>query len=148
MSNATCVLLLFGLISAPVLATWPQDATQARITALENAWNQAIWDKDAKAVDQLMGDKAQIIDYDGTLMNKAQYLLWLRQPGVNATHVESSFMKVLVHGQGAVVIGTFVEHGTKNGKPFVHRERFVDTWIDQNGSWICIASQSTEILHP
>jgi hypothetical protein len=35
--------------------------------------------------------------------------------------------------------------GTEKGKPYVHRERFVDTWIKLNGAWQCVATTSTLI---
>ena len=56
-------------------------------------------------------------------------------------------MQVRLYGQSAVVIGVYREQGTKNGKLFLHRERFVDTWINQNDAWICMASPSTLIAH-
>jgi hypothetical protein len=35
--------------------------------------------------------------------------------------------------------------GTEKGKPYVHRERFVDTWIKLRGTWQCVATTSTLI---
>jgi hypothetical protein len=31
------------------------------------------------------------------------------------------------------------------GKPYVHRERFVDTWVKISGTWQCLATTSTLI---
>jgi len=52
---------------------------------------------------------------------------------------------VQVYGDAAVVVGIFRIKGTEKGKPYVHRERFVDTWIKTNGTWQCVASTSTLI---
>jgi hypothetical protein len=35
----------------------------------------------------------------------------------------------------------------KGGKTVVRRERFIDTWIYRNGSWICIATDATPMTH-
>ncbi len=52
---------------------------------------------------------------------------------------------VQVYGNAAVVVGTFRVKGTEKGKPYVHRERFVDTWIKINGTWQCVATTGTLI---
>ena len=50
-----------------------------------------------------------------------------------------------VYGNAAVVVGIFRIKGTEKGKPYVHRERFTDTWIKYDQTWKCVASQSTLI---
>jgi ketosteroid isomerase-like protein len=52
---------------------------------------------------------------------------------------------VQVYGDVAVVVGVFRIKGTEKGKPYVRRERFVDTWIKLNGAWQCVATTSTLI---
>jgi hypothetical protein len=47
---------------------------QARILTLENAWNQAIHQKDAAALQMLLAPDLFFVDYDGTLMTKVEYL--------------------------------------------------------------------------
>jgi ketosteroid isomerase-like protein len=140
-------LLLLALVAANAPAASPQDSQRARILALENAWNQAVQQNDVKAVDSLMAEELVSIDYDGTLMNKTQYLASIKAPGLSMEHVASDSMQVEFYGQSAIVIGVYQEKGIKDGKPFLHRERFVDTWINRHGTWICVASQSTLILH-
>jgi hypothetical protein len=43
------------------------------------------------------------------------------------------------------VVGIFRVKGAEKGKQYVHRERFVDTWIKMNGTWQCVASTGTLI---
>lgn len=52
---------------------------------------------------------------------------------------------VQVYGNAGVVVGIFRVKGVEKGKPYVHRERFVDTWIKTNGTWQCVASTGTLI---
>ena len=49
------------------------------------------------------------------------------------------------YGSIAVVTGLYREKGLKNGKPYLHRERFTDTWVLRNKTWTCVASQSTQV---
>jgi ketosteroid isomerase-like protein len=124
-----------------------QDAQQTRILALENAWNQAVMQRDARAIAPLMDDGLIYIDYDGTVMNKAQYLASLRAEEPHFEHIQSESMQVQVFGNSAVVVGVYRELGTQRGKSYARRERFVDTWVNRAGSWICVASDSTLITH-
>jgi len=123
------------------------DSQQIRILALENAWNQAVQQQDAKAMERLLSAELIYIDYDGTVMNKAEYLASVRAPARDLEHIVSDSMEVRFYGQSAVVAGIYHEKGIKHGKPYSRSERFIDTWINRNGAWLCVASQSTPIAH-
>jgi ketosteroid isomerase-like protein len=142
-----CSILLILFVSANAQTILPVDSQEARLLSLESAWNQAVQAKDVKAINSLMDQDLVSIDYDGSMMNKAQYMASVSAPAVRLEHVVNDSMQVQVYGQSAVVFGVYLEKGVKNRKAFVHRERFVDTWINRNGAWLCVASQSTLILH-
>ena len=65
-------MLLSGLLLAWAPANDTADAS--KLIALENAWNQAQLHHDAKAVSNLVSDSFVYTDYDGTVMNKADFL--------------------------------------------------------------------------
>jgi ketosteroid isomerase-like protein len=50
-------------------------------------------------------------------------------------------------GNVAIATGVFRQSGFESGKAFVRRNRFVDTWIQNGGSWKCVAASATPILH-
>ncbi|MFZ0137455.1 MAG: nuclear transport factor 2 family protein [Candidatus Sulfotelmatobacter sp.] len=142
-------LLLFLLLSGfPRLgaqtAVQP-DAGQSRILALENGWNQAVQQKDAVALDMLLGIELVYVDYDGKLMDKAAYLASVQSSSLHPTRIVSEFMKVYLYGPAAVVSGEYRENGLRNGKPYLLRERFTDTWVRGSERWVCVASHSTLI---
>jgi hypothetical protein len=143
---------LHGFLLLAVLAGNAQtgalwEAQQNRILALERAWNQAVQQKDAKAVEPLLDEELIYIDDDGTIMNKAHYLTSVRESAQHFQRIVNESTQVRFFGKSAVVIGIYREQGVKNGKPYILRDRFVDTWIDQNNAWMCVASQSTLIAH-
>jgi ketosteroid isomerase-like protein len=140
-------LVLIAVAFASVPSSVGQDAAQSRIFTLENAWNQAVIVKDAKAIESLLASELVFITYEGTVMNKAAYLENVKGISVHFEHVESETMQVFVYRQSAVVTGLYRESGTKSGKPFSRRERFIDTWINRGNTWLCVASQSTLITH-
>jgi ketosteroid isomerase-like protein len=139
------VLLLSAQLNAQ--AVGKSDGERNRILALENAWNQAVRQKDTVALKLLLGPELVYVDYDGTLMDKQQYLSSVQSHTMQPERIVSESMNVHLYGAAAVVEGIYRETGEKNGKPYTLRERFSDTWIRRNESWECVASHSTLINH-
>jgi hypothetical protein len=135
---ATCVLMV---------AQDDTDRQRTRILALENAWNQAEEHKDTGALDGLLAATLVYIDYDGTLMNKAQFMASVKAPSLHPDQIVNESMTAQVYGDSAVVTGIYREKGINNGKTYLRRGRFTDTWINEDGTWRCVASQSTLIGH-
>lgn len=142
----TCLLLLAS--SMPSLG---QEASQngedTRILALENAWNRAEESKDTQALDGLLASSLVYIDYDGSLMDKAQFMASVKTPSLHPEQIVNESMTAHVYGASAVVTGIYHEKGISKGKPYSRRGRFTDTWVNLNGTWMCVASQSTLISH-
>ena len=118
---------------------------EIQIKQLERAWNQAEAKHDVGAVTAIVGDHLTYIDFDGTIMNKAEYLRDVTKTAYQADHLYDEGLKVMVYGNAAVAIGVYRETGTSKGKAYTHRVRFTDTWIKENGVWRCVASQNTLI---
>jgi ketosteroid isomerase-like protein len=116
-----------------------------RILALEKAWNHALESKDAKALDMLLASTLVSVDIDGSVASKSEFLANIKAPDYKPAQVVTEETSVQVYGNAAVVTGTFRVKGTENGKPYVRRERFTDTWIKINETWQCVASQTTLI---
>ena len=127
----------------------PQSSSddEGRVLALENAWNHAEQAKDIVALDQLLAPELVYIDYDGSLMNKQQFLASVKSEGLSPAQIVNEKQSAVVFGDCAVVTGIYHEKGTANGKPYTRRGRFTDTWVKSNNTWRCVASQSTLIQH-
>ena len=141
---AGCVLLTIFSLSAP---SRPSDSWihESKLLALENAWNQAQLHHDSKALDSLVSDTFVYTDYDGTVMNKAQFLADLKDPTYRATLITNEGMKVFSYQDMAIVIGRYHTKGSYKRKPFEHYGRFTDTWVYQNTMWRCVASHTSLI---
>jgi uncharacterized protein (TIGR02246 family) len=120
-------------------------SARAEILGLERAWNQAYKDGDAKAIVGLFDDSLVMIEGDGSMKTKFQYLASVKKHGANQEQVSIESINVNVYGKSAVAIGEISVKGTQGGKPSMHRERFIDTWINKNGTWVLVASDSTPI---
>ena len=123
---------------------------EGRIIALESAWDQAEQNKDATALANLLADNLVYVDYDGSLNNKQQFLASIKSARVSSEQINNEGVTVRLYNNNnnvAVSTGIYRDKGVENGKPFQRRGRFTNVWINQNGAWQCIASQSTLITH-
>jgi len=125
----------------------PENAAKAKVMALEKAWNQAYKLGDTKALGTLLDDAIVLIEDDGTIKTKAEFLASVKSITANEEQVSPESLTVHVHGQTAIAVGVFAAKGTRKGKAYIRRERFVDTWILKNGNWVCVATNATPILH-
>ena len=120
-------------------------ADQGKLLALENAWNQAQLHHDAKAVEGLISDNFVYTDYDGTVMDKAEFLADLKDPAYHASLIANENVKVFPYQNVAIVIGTYHTKGTYKRQAFEHYGRFTDTWIFEKSIWRCVASHTNLI---
>lgn len=146
MKTAVILFCLCAVSLTAAQANLPS-AEETKILALENAWNQAEEDKDVTALDSLLDPTLVYIDYDGSFMDKAQFMASVQAPSLHPEQIVNESMSANVYGDSAVVTGIYREKGTRNGKTYLRRGRFTDTWVYRNGTWTCVASQSTLIMH-
>jgi len=139
---SAALLLNFALFAQEKSGT---NNDEIQVKQLERAWNQAEARHDAAAVTNIVADTLTYIDFDGSMMNKADYVKDVTNTSYQADHLFDEKMDVKVYGNAAVVVGIYRETGTSKGKSYVHRVRFTDMWIKQGGIWRCVASQNTLI---
>ncbi len=66
-------------------------------------------------------------------------VIWRRVPRC----ATSAGDDVRLHGNVAVAVGTTKQRGKDaSGKEFSYVYRWTDTWVERNGKWQCVASQS------
>lgn len=117
------------------------------VLALEHAWNQAEQRKDTRALDAIFDNALVYVDYDGAFRTKAEFLARVKSTTSHPEQEVTESMTGHMFGSTVVVTGLYVARGMENGKPYVRRGRFVDTWTLRDGKWLCVASQATPILH-
>jgi ketosteroid isomerase-like protein len=115
--------------------------TEAKIRALEMSWAQAEARKDNKALNALFDDALLFVEYDGQLFTKAEYLTRVRDSRALGGTTESLSIRVL--GDTALAIGVYREEVLRNGRPYLRRRRFIDTWVYKKGTWVCVAAAAT-----
>jgi Domain of unknown function (DUF4440) len=137
-----CVLILAFLLMGVQAAKTADDKSQAVIN-LENAWNYAEERHDGDALRLLLAETFVYTDYDGTIMDRDQWLRKVQSLAKDYRHLSNVEQNARAYGDAVVVIGVYLEKMKIKGKDADRRVRFTDTWIFQNSHWECVASQST-----
>ena len=143
-------LSFLALICATALLVSAQDedaAARSQVLALEKAWNQAYKAGDTKALASILDNSLVLVEDDGSLKTKSEFLASVKASSGNQEQIAPESLTVRVFGNTAIAIGVIAVRGTQRGKSVVHHERFIDTWINKNGTWICIATDATPITH-
>jgi ketosteroid isomerase-like protein len=147
-ATIACCLVHLVLCASMAAQSDPSDRdNMGRITALESAWNQAEVAHDSKAMSMLLADNFQYTDFDGTFMNKGQWLEAMKK-SVNQ-YEELGNIEVVVHlyGNVAIVTGGYRQRLKNKNNAALRLGRFTDVWVLQYGQWLCVASQATLVSH-
>jgi ketosteroid isomerase-like protein len=142
--------LLMALACATALVVSAQDdddrVVQSKIIALEKGWNLAYKNGDRRALDRILDNEIVLINDDGTVQTKGEFLASVKKSTGQEQQVVPESISVHVFGNVAIATGVFRAKGVEAGKPYVRRERFVDTWIYKGGNWACVATNATPVL--
>lgn len=139
-------ILCFLLFTIPSIAqTGNPDAAsqQGKLLVLERLWNDAQVHRDWHALENLIADRFVNTEYDGEVSERDKFLFDIRNPDFKPNVMKIRDVKVNVFRDTAVVIGVYYTKGTVSGKPYEHTGRFTDTWIFENGKWLCVASHTS-----
>jgi Domain of unknown function (DUF4440) len=127
----------------PARAQTANDAIKTKIKQMEDAWAKSQLDKDhgAAVVGGMIADDYSGVSSKGEIRNKAAQIAKLKGDTDTYTSSVNDSMEVNVYGTNvAVVCGKSTEKGKdKDGKEFTRSYSWVDTWMQRNGKWECIA---------
>ena len=129
--------------AAAAPATGGKTNVAATIRDLEARWAAAIQAHDATVPQQLVAADYIGVNSAGRVVNKAALIAEMKRDKNNYDSAVNSGVTVRVHGNTAVAVGTTKQTGkTPDGTAFSYTYRWTDTWLERNGQWQCVASQS------
>jgi ketosteroid isomerase-like protein len=143
MLRTTCCLLLLASLGQAVAQKSNDDSQQTKLLVMEHLWNEAQVNRDARALDSMIGTNFVNTEYDGEVSDKAKFLADIKDPHFNLTNLTIQDLKVSMYADSAVVVGTYKTKGSYQGKPYEHFGRFTDTWAFTEGRWQCVASHTS-----
>jgi ketosteroid isomerase-like protein len=139
------VITLLGLAAAPCAhaqeSSADSSAIKAKLKEMEDAWVKALINKDHAAVGNMVADDFAGYNSKGKHRTKSQLVDEIKNETNTLSSATNDNMDVHVYGPNlATVTGTTTEKGKdKDGKQFTRSYVWVDTWMERNGKWECIA---------
>jgi ketosteroid isomerase-like protein len=147
MRARTCVPILVCLVSCGLGASAQESADAATIRVLETKWADSYKNRQVDALSSLMSDDYVITMEDGSVYGKVGFISHTAQPSEKVDLVEFGDLKIRMHGDAAVVTGSYHEQGESAGKPYDYRDRMTDLWMKTDGKWKLLASHYSIPAH-
>ncbi|MEO5718669.1 MAG: nuclear transport factor 2 family protein [Chthoniobacterales bacterium] len=151
--TATLVALSgLSLCVAPLVSAQTADnsAIETKLKGMEDAWAAAQLQPDhgASAVEAMLATDYAGVGGKGVIRTKASQIEHMRADTDTYSSAKNNKMDVHVYGPNlAVVVGTSTEAGKdKDGKAFDRSYAWIDTWMERDGQWQCIASGGTPVV--
>ena len=129
--------------AAPAAAmSTDKSAVETALKDNENKWEAAVAKHDASVVEALVAEDYVGFSSKGKPQTRSTIMEEIKKDTDTYTSTVNESLDVHVFGPDvAVVSGTSREKGKgKDGKAFNRAFRWVDTWMQRNGKWQCVAS--------
>lgn len=137
------LIILTGLALAQTAKT--AASTDMTLKDMETRWAAAALKSDPAPVGDIVSEDWTGISAEGKMRTRAEMLSEVKKSKLTRSTVSDMRVRML-DNDAAVVTGTWSGGGTdQNGKKFDTTERWTDVFVNKNGKWKCVASQSTTV---
>jgi uncharacterized protein (TIGR02246 family) len=134
------VAIFFFLCSAAFSAT-----DEAAIRTLEERWDTANLKGDAAALGTVFADDFISTDSEGRVRTKAEIIGAVKAKNIKYDYARTEDLRVILHGDAAVVTGVWRGKYAYQGKAMNLVERFTNFYVKQRGQWRCVASHGSAL---
>jgi ketosteroid isomerase-like protein len=147
MTRPTLLLLasLVPAISASGAQSKPALSDQQVLIKLERDWDAAFHRKDVAFIDSVLAEEFVSTYGDGARGDRAKELKMAAEFNQQIDSSTLDEFVVKVYGDTAVV--WFTQHmvGPSKGQRLEVTYRYIDVFVQRDGRWKCVASQSTKV---
>lgn len=128
----------------PVQILSPASADELALLQIERDWAAAWLNQDATALEGILAD-GYVENWHGEISTKAQKIANIKAGIHKVESCENSDMRVVVFGDHAVVNGLNKSKQTLRAKDASATDRWMDTFIKQDGRWRAVFSHSIKV---
>lgn len=123
--------------------------SRQEILQLESKWKDAVLQRNAPAMDSLLGDDYIGITPNGTLESKEQTLDSMKKGVLSLSSIEVSDRKIRFYGKTAVVTSKVEVAGSSEGSPATGGYRYTRVYVrDPGGGWKIVSFEASRIKEP
>ena len=146
LKNQAWLLLLLAL--QPIRLSAQEKSDAATIRSLEMKWTESYKQHSIDILSSLLADDFTITIEDGNVYSKAGYISHTADSKVHVQIAELSDLKVRIHGDIAIVTGSYHEKGEADGKGYEYRDRLTDVWVKSAAKWQVVSSHYSVPFRP
>ena len=139
------VTLVLAFAVTSVSAQRPVLSTQQILEKLERDWVDALKRNDADFVDTILAPEFVSTFADGSRGDRAHELQEVKAFNQQVDEWAVGEFTVRVFNDAAVVWFTQRMVGPVQGVPTEIVTRYMDVFVNRDGKWLCVASQSTKV---
>ncbi len=149
MKRALLALSLLPLTNALFAQTKPsKESVEQTLLQMEHDWSDADVKKDPVALNRILAEDWIGIDFQGTTMTKADVMKDLKSDLTATDSTELREMRVRVFGNTALISGRDIEKSQYKGRDSSGVYVWTDVFVQRNGRWQAVSSQSTKLAAP
>jgi ketosteroid isomerase-like protein len=134
-----------ALVLACVLLCGAATDEGPRLRSLERELNQAIAQRDAQRVNDLLSDDWLLVTGSGRVKTKRDVLAEIARPDVEFQDNETRDVMVRIWGDTAVLTGTLHQRYKQDGKQQDVTLRYTDTWTRTGDSWRQVSGHASRL---
>jgi ketosteroid isomerase-like protein len=142
---AVTLALAWSWCGVAQAAETAETAEKVKLKQLSDAWDQAIVAKNRDAVAGNMGDDFRIIDGQGNVGNKEQFVADILDPKLTIDPYTVEEFEIRLYGEVALISGRTRMTGKQDGKPFESNYRYIDVYVERGGKWQIVSVQITRL---
>ena len=141
-------LVLLTASNALFAQTKSDKSAAKQLIQLEHDWSEADVKKDAAALNRILAEDWTGIDFEGTILTKAEVLrqVSLHSDATETESTELGDMKIRIFGSTALVSGTEIEKSEYKGEDSSGTYIWTDVFVRRAGRWQAVSSQSTQLV--
>lgn len=136
--SLTFFLLFLG--GCPLAFAQDKPDPAAAVRAAEMKWADSYRARRVDVLSSLISDDYVITMEDGSVLSKVGFISHTAAPSEHVDAAEMGDLKIRMHGDTAIVTGTYHEKGESGGKPYEFHDRLTDVWMKIDGKWKLVAS--------
>ena len=146
LQHVVCYTLAITVsVSLSASSTQTVQSDQQVLIELERGWNDAVYRQDANFVANLLADEFIVTYDDGARGDKARELALVAEFNQQVVSAVQDDFTVRVYQDTAVVWFTLNLVGMRQGQRAELTLRYTDVWVQRDGRWQCVSSQSTRV---
>jgi hypothetical protein len=121
-------------------------ATVDALKQLERDWSDAQKTRDLEKLKTILAEDWQGLGSDGAISSKKDFLNDVKSGASKLDSFEMGPMDVKVMGRIAVVQGSDMEKSSNHGKDTSGKWVWTDVFVDRDGKWVAVRSQSAMVM--